>query len=252
MPRELFSEHVEAYEALVDWDRRLAREGPLLRQWFEEASVRRVADVACGTGHHAAMFHSWGLEVEASDISPEMIAFAERRVGRLPGLRWVVRSFEEPIHPYQPFDAVVCLGNSLALATDTSAVQRAVATMVSAVRPSGLIVIQVLNLRVLDDGPCHWQKCVPLATDRGHRLVLKGVHRNGDHGYVDLAIVDLDAQQLVHSESTRLLGIDGATLREALLQAGAGPVDLLGGYDRSPYSESTSTDLLAIARRGAH
>ncbi len=251
MSPELFAERVEVYEALVDWDRRLAREAPFFRQLFEEASVRRVVDTACGTGHHAAMFHSWGLEVEAADISSEMIAFAEKQFGRPPGLRWVVRSFEQPIDSPEPFHAAVCLGNSLALASDVQAVRRALVAMLAAVQPGGLVIVQVLNLLALDDGPCRWQKCVPLATDRSRRLILKGVHRSGDSGYVDLAIVDLDTLQLVHTESTRFLGLTGPVLREGLLAAGADRVDLLGGYDGRPYEESSSPDLLAIARRGA-
>ena len=35
--------------------------GPFYRDLFAEAGVRTVLDTACGTGHHAEMFHSWGL-----------------------------------------------------------------------------------------------------------------------------------------------------------------------------------------------
>jgi hypothetical protein len=57
----------DVYDAMIDWSKRLDHEGPFYRTLFERLSAKSVVDVACGTGHHAAMFHDWGLEVEASD-----------------------------------------------------------------------------------------------------------------------------------------------------------------------------------------
>lgn len=46
---------------------------PLYYALFEQRGVRRALDAACGTGQHAAMFHSWGLHVEGADAGPTMI-----------------------------------------------------------------------------------------------------------------------------------------------------------------------------------
>ena len=120
-----------------------------------------MIDVACGTGHHAAMFHSWGLRVEGADLSPAMIDRAKAKFGQPQGLRWTVRAFDQPIEPAEPFDVAVCVGNSLALAPDMATVERAIRQMLAAVREGGAIVVQVLNLWRLPDGPCVWQKCRP-------------------------------------------------------------------------------------------
>ena len=127
MAGELFDDLADAYEAMIDWPKRLANEGPFYRRCFERVGVGSVADVACGTGHHAAMFHSWQLRVEGSDLSPQMIARARSNFGEPPGLSWRVRSFDQPIEPAEPFDAVVCVGNSLALAAHAATARRAVA-----------------------------------------------------------------------------------------------------------------------------
>ncbi len=42
------------------------------------SDVRRLADVGCGTGATTAMFASWGLDVVGIDLSPNMIAEAQR------------------------------------------------------------------------------------------------------------------------------------------------------------------------------
>ena len=56
----MFDDLTDIYEAMIDWPKRLANEGPFYRRWFERVGVQSVVDVACGTGRHAAMFHSWG------------------------------------------------------------------------------------------------------------------------------------------------------------------------------------------------
>ena len=86
-----FNQLADVYEAMIDWPKRLAAEEPFYRHWFQQAEVKRVADVACGTGHHAAMFHGWHLDVEASDLSPAMIERARAGFGEPPGLHWAVR-----------------------------------------------------------------------------------------------------------------------------------------------------------------
>ena len=155
----MFQDLTDVYEAMIDWPKRLANEGPFYRRLFEQYGVRSVVDVACGTGRHAAMFHSWDLQVEGADLSPAMIDRARASFGEPAGLRWVVRGFDQPIAPESPFDAAVCVGNSLPLAPDMATVRQAIGEMLAAVRRGGLLVIHALNLWHLPDGPCVWQKC---------------------------------------------------------------------------------------------
>jgi len=94
MSETSFDDLTDVYEAMIDWAKRLNAEAPFFRRLFEKHNVKRVADVACGTGRHAAMFHSWGLEVEGSDISPNMIDRARETFREPAGLRWAVRGFD--------------------------------------------------------------------------------------------------------------------------------------------------------------
>ncbi|HOM17936.1 MAG TPA: class I SAM-dependent methyltransferase, partial [Thermoguttaceae bacterium] len=198
MAREVFEHWVDVYELMVDWPRRLEREGPMFRRLFEQTGVRRVLDTACGPGHHAAMFHQWGLEVEGADLSQAMIQRAIALHGQPPGLRWTVRPFQDPTPEPGYFDATVCIGNSLALAGDHQTAAEAVRQMFRAVRPGGLVVIQVLNLWALPEGKLCWQKCLAAQIGGKPKLILKAVHRAGQQVFVDLLLVDLaDAEQAV-------------------------------------------------------
>ena len=251
MPSSTFNRLTDIYEAMIDWPKRLAAEEPFYRHWFQQAGVKRVVDVACGTGHHAAMFHDWGLEVEGADLSPAMIEQARGAFGNPPGLRWAVRGFDEPIPEAGTWDAVVCVGNSLALAPDLAMVQTAVARMMEALRPGGVLIVQVLNLYRLPDGPCLWQKCVRTQLPQGDALILKGVHRCGERGYVELVVADPNGGPLLAHESPQFLGLEYVELGCWMHEAGAAEVEYLGGYADQQFDPDRSVDLMIVARQRA-
>ena len=245
-----FDDLTDIYEAMIDWPKRLAAEGPFFRQRFEQAGVKRIADVACGTGRHAALFHSWGLDVEGSDISPNMIQRARETFGGAPGLRWTVRGFDQPPGPPGSFDAVVCVGNSLALAADLATGSAALRQMFSATRPGGLVIIHVLNVWTLPDGPCVWQKAIPRMTSNGRQMIIKGVHRCGEAGFVELLVIDEGEKPSMRVNSVRFLGLRAADLESVARGSGAATVEFFGDHKGSPYDPNTSTDLIMIAHRG--
>ncbi len=244
----MFDDCAGAYEAMIDWPKRLAHEEPFYRRLFDRLGAASVIDVACGTGQHAAMFHSWGLLVEGADLSPAMIARARAKFGEPRGLQWTVRGFDQPIERAAEFDVAICVGNSLALAPDMATVKRAIRQMLAAVRDGGAIVVQVLNLWRLPDGPCVWQKCRRVSSPND-ALILKGVHRCGDRGYVDLIVTDLSADATMRSESTPLLGLEASDLDRIAKAAGATKIAIFGGYQDQPYTWRESVDLVILAEK---
>jgi SAM-dependent methyltransferase len=249
MAEQRFGNLTDIYESIVDWPKRLAREGPWYRRLFDEIGATSVVDVACGTGQHAAMFHRWGLRVEGADVSPEMIERARTSFGEPPGLRWTVRGFDQPVREEGSFDVAICVGNSLALAADVSAARQAVRRMLEAIRVAGVAVVHVLNVWRLPDGPCVWQKHVRADLPTGQVLIAKGIHRSGDRAYVDWLVTPLDAPAEAASESIPLLGIEAEQLVQLAREAGATSVELCGGYQSQTYCRAESTDLIMVARK---
>ncbi|CAN5338402.1 hypothetical protein BH09PLA1_BH09PLA1_00170 [soil metagenome] len=245
-----FDDLTDVYDSMIDWPGRLEKEGPFFSKLFEQCKVKRVADVACGTGRHAAMFHSWGLDVEGSDISPTMIQRARDLFGEPPGLRWSVRSFEQPLLAPQPFDAAICIGNSLALAADMPSVVSAIHSLLDAVRPGGLVVVQVLNLWKLSPGPCVWQKAITIQSAEGSSLILKGIHRCCDMGYVELVVVtDGTLAAPIRSQSIPFLGLNADQLKSAANAHGAIDVVFFGNHQHQPYDIANSADLIMVAKK---
>jgi SAM-dependent methyltransferase len=243
-----FDELAEAYEAMIDWQKRLRNEEPLYRWLFERTGAKRVLDAACGTGHHASMFRDWGLKVEGADVSGAMIERCRARWGQSADLRWVVRGFDAAIEEEESFDVATCVGNSLALAGTMEAAALAMRQLLRAVRRGGAVLIHVLNLWRLEEGVCQWQKC-RLADLAGHQsLIIKGVHRCGGRGYVDLLVTRLEDQKPeMRSECTAFLGLEAVDLERMAQEGGAARVEIFGDYGRKAYVRQASQDLIVVA-----
>jgi SAM-dependent methyltransferase len=96
----------------------------------------RVLDCACGIGLLAAGLARAGYDAHASDLSPEMVART-----RALGVAAHVRSWEA-LPPSADFDAVLCVGNSLAHTPERA---RALTAMAGALRPGGTLVLTTRN-----------------------------------------------------------------------------------------------------------
>jgi hypothetical protein len=128
-------------------------------------------------------------------------------------------------------------------------VQTVMQALLGAVRSGGKVILQILNLLRLADGPCLWQKSLPMHLSHGHVLVLKGVHRSGDRGFVNLVVLSPADGSLFHSESVRLLGLRSEQLTEMALRHGATGVEALGDYHRAAFDPSKSLDLILVINK---
>lgn len=135
------------YDELVNWERRLTREGPFFQRLFAEHGVHRIADVGAGSARHAIMFRSWGHDVVAIDPAEDMLAQARENAARLGsdvriaegGFGDVARIVGEPV------DAVTCTGNALPHVCSLASLREALDDFAAALVPGGVLVLHYLN-----------------------------------------------------------------------------------------------------------
>lgn len=158
-PTDFYDALAPMFDVMTDWEARLAGEGPFLKSMLEAAGARRVLDAACGSGGHALWLARQGYEVEGADVSPAMIALAREKaaaagldvpfaVAALSDLQFPASSFQLPV----PYDAVLCLGNSLPHLLTQDDLVAALRGMAGVLRPGGALVLQNLNYDL------RWQK----------------------------------------------------------------------------------------------
>ncbi len=111
--------------------------------WIEPlAAGARVLDCACGTGTLAVGLALRGFDTFASDASPAMIQ-RTRALAVHHGVDVRARVCAwEALPPGPDFDAVLCVGNSLAHAADRRA---ALTAMAGVLRPGGTLVLTSRN-----------------------------------------------------------------------------------------------------------
>lgn len=156
------------FDVMTDWNARLAAEGPFLRAVLEETGVYSVLDAACGSGGHALALAEWGYAAAGVDASPVMVEMARRKaaergldtpfaVADLGGLTALAASQDREdcaagVLRLAPYDAVLCLGNSLPHLLTQADLVAALAGMGAMLKPGGLLVLQNLNYDL------RWQK----------------------------------------------------------------------------------------------
>jgi glycine/sarcosine N-methyltransferase len=252
-PPDLWETLSEEYDRFVNWEQRLAGEMPFLEEALARVGARRVLDAACGTGHHAIALATKGYQAVGTDISAGMIRRARENAAQAGA---AVAFFQAPLGSLhqtieEPFDAVLCLGNSLPSLLSEDAVRAALVDMAELLVRGGLLIVQNLNYDRI------WprrERFLPLVT-----------HRQEAEEWLFWRLMDFHERTLTfnmiffHKQaeewtyrvgSTELRPIFQAGLEKQLQRAGFSAVELYGDYAGHPYEQDTSGDLIVVAHKG--
>jgi glycine/sarcosine N-methyltransferase len=255
MPEQvpLYDSFSAEYDVMVSWPERLARETPFLRTHLAEAGAQSVLDLGCGTGRHAIHLATLGYDVVGVDPSSEMIRRAEANASGRTGVRFRQAGFGELAGRLGgPFDAVVCLGNTLPHALGQEGLASALADIAVVLRPDGVLIVQQLNYdRILACG----QRFMGLSqgqADGAEYLFYRFYDYAPGVLTFNVVIMRQDAQGgwQHRVESTQLQPVLSSQLLATLDGAGFTTPRLCGSYAAEPYRPLESNDLIVVARRG--
>lgn len=139
-----YANFAERYDLFFGaFDEHDPRKVEFFRQLFERHGVKRILDCACGTGRDLHLFSKLGVEAFGSDVSPSMLAQAERNLASH-GLQVPLAEVDYRELPFTfatRFDAVVCLASAHFEMPDENELTRAFTSMRDVLRPGGVLVV---------------------------------------------------------------------------------------------------------------
>ncbi|GBE29467.1 MAG TPA: class I SAM-dependent methyltransferase [Bacteroidetes bacterium] len=242
----------EKYDNMIRWKARLVRETPFLQRLFSEHRIKRVLDLACGTGHHALMFRKWGCEVVGYDASKALLDVARENAQEDDnGIQFVEGLFSELGDKVEgPFDAVLSLGNSIPHLAGVEELRELFADVHSILRPGGVFVFQNRNYdRLLKTR----ERFLLPTTHRSHgseQLYFRFNDFEGDKVRFNIVHFRQVNEGWVHDVySTELSPFLHYQLNMELKAANFAPNDFYGDFSGTPFDAETSPDIVGLARR---
>ena len=251
------------YDRFVNWQSRLAFELPFLEEQLKPLQGTpdhpgRVLDAACGTGMHAIALARRGWAAAGADLSAPMIARAQANAAEaglnLPlaaaGFGQLAGAFRP--NPIFPFDAVLCLGNSLPHLLTPAELVSALGDFAACLRPGGRLILQSRNFDAVLAQRERWMEPQSYREGQHEWLFLRFYDYDPD-GRITFNIQTLqregagDWQQ--HVDSTRLWPQRQSELAEALAMTGFNQLQAFGGLNGSPFDPQTSGNLVWVATR---
>jgi glycine/sarcosine N-methyltransferase len=249
------------YDRFVNWDSRLKFEMPfLLRQLapliHPDGQPARVLDAACATGRHAIALAMKGYTAAGADLSPAMIELAQANAARAAvstpfrtaGFGALKRAFEAG--PFFPFDAVLCLGNSLPHLLTPVDLTAALSDFSAVIRPGGKVVIQNRNFDAVLMRRERWME--PQAyQEESQEWIFQRFYDFDPDGMITFNVVTLFRQDGGNWQqrvtSTRLRPLRQAELTAALVAAGFGEIAPFGSLGGALFDPSASGNLVLVA-----
>jgi glycine/sarcosine N-methyltransferase len=246
---EFYNRLAKAFDVMTDWQARLAYEMPFLQDTLDRHGARTILDTACGTGWHTIALAQKGYRTAGCDASPVMIeqARANATKAQVP-VRFAVADFARMSVFSEPFDAVLCLGNSLPHLLSQEALVEGLGNMRARLRPGGVLILHNLNydLRI--------KKQPRFFSANGHADAM--VWRFADYGPEFITFHTALFERKAEGEKSSWSVQVNSTLQRPLLEkdldaamgrAGFKEIQHFGGLDGRPFDREKSGDLVVVA-----
>jgi SAM-dependent methyltransferase len=247
------------YDAVIDWDKRLAREMPLLEELARQAGGR-VLVPACGTGGHVVALAQRGFDVLGFDADAATVEFTQAGIESAADAIAAAHgkaeakllSMESAADLRAQFTAAFCLGNALPGLSAEGQLLAALRGIASALAPGGIFLTQNLNYDL------RWSQRIsqfPLLsgeTPREEVLLVKVAEYHTD--YINFHALFLAREKPLgkwqaHVRTSRQIPLFAKLLADLATQAGLGDFTFWGDFARTPFDPQKSHDLLLLGRK---
>lgn len=231
---------------MTGFEQRFIREGVFFRSLIEKYNISRALDAGCGTGFHSLLLARLGVDATAVDVSMNMLAMLERHAREMNlTVRGVNSTFETLLnHVRGNYDAVFCMGNSLAHLLSKERLLLSLSSFSSVLKPGGILFIQVLNYdRILSQRMRIQSVKVERETTfvryyayAGEIIRFNVLKLKKDKGRTHRSMMSVELRPVLREELLLLLR-----------EAGFEDVKVFGGLSMEEFRSDSSRDLVVLA-----
>ncbi len=261
----MYNSFSASYDYFVNWQSRLSYEMPFLLRSLSTlqppgSQPLGVLDAACGTGMHAVALQQAGFRAAGADLSAGMVERARENAAassmsipfKTAGFTNLAAAFAQ--NALFPFDALICLGNSLPHLLSARDLHSALQDFAACLRQGGMVLLQNRNFDAVMRQRERWME--PQAHVEGDEewLFLR-FYDYLPNGMVDFNILSLHRsggspwqQQVL---TTRLRPLIYSELVSTLTEAGFNDITAYGDMTGKAFDALTSPNLIVTARKEA-
>jgi SAM-dependent methyltransferase len=249
----------EYYDSVMKWEKRLAREIPLLEELARNAGSR-VLVPACGTGGHVVALAERGFHVLGFDVDDGALDITRRRIGSsaaaiaAAGGEARVRQLDmDKATELGPrYDVAFCLGNALPGLSEPGRLPAALRGMAGALRPGGIFFTQNLNYDRRWKEKTKFFPVLSGETREEEVLLVKFAEYEAE--FINFHAMFLARKKTGgswqnHVRTSRQIPLFRARMAELLVEAGLGDLHFWGDYGKSPFHSEGSNDLLIAGEK---
>jgi glycine/sarcosine N-methyltransferase len=248
------------YDAVINWEKRLAREMPLLEELARAAGPRLLLP-ACGTGAHVVALAQRGFKVLGFDADESALEIAQRKINAAEASIAASGSEAHVLHLRMEdaaqlggnYDAAFCLGNALPGLSEPGQLLAALRGVAGALRAGGVFFTQNLNYDQRWREKAKFFPVLSGETPEEEVLVVKFADYEAE--FINFHAMYLTRpkpggtwQTLVRT--SHHIPVFRERLAELLRQAGFGKLEFWGDYAKSQFDEAKSNDLIVLATKG--
>ncbi|MEN6326073.1 MAG: class I SAM-dependent methyltransferase [Syntrophomonas sp.] len=246
--KDEYAEWAQSYDKFGSITSIYENEKIFIKRILGKYNVKSALDCACGTGPHLYLLSKLGIKVYGSDYSEAMLNVCKKNLSKSGVIVIIKRADFKYLENVwsEKFDAVLCMGQSIAHLHTQEDLITAFKSMRSRLNDKGILI--------MTQGTTHMtlQERYRFELVANNKEFSRIFVRDIDNGYQTYNYLDVyhsDRQDEMITYSVHLKIILDDEYRLLLSDAGFSKVCIFGGFDMVPYNKETSWRLIVVAEK---